>query len=171
MRLMDKTVHGSGRVVAQCSMFSEADVEHLWARVDKSGGPDSCWLWTGPRRIKGHGLVTLSGRTISAHRATFMVSTGVALTPDVVVRHKCNNPPCCNPEHHELGSVLDNNQDRVAAGRSARGEANGQAKLTRVEVEQVRKDLGDGVPKKRLARTYKVSSTLIRLIAHRKVWA
>jgi hypothetical protein len=31
----------------------------FWDRVDKSG---DCWLWTGPRRPDGYGLVSVAGR-------------------------------------------------------------------------------------------------------------
>lgn len=34
-----------------------------------------------------------------------------------VVRHTCDNPPCFLYEHLVLGTVADNNSDRVARGR------------------------------------------------------
>jgi hypothetical protein len=41
--------------------------------------------------------------------------------PDgLVVRHKCDNPSCINPEHLELGTVQDNNQDKIDRNRIKR---------------------------------------------------
>ncbi|WP_416053644.1 HNH endonuclease signature motif containing protein, partial [Escherichia coli] len=34
----------------------------------------------------------------------------------LVVRHKCDNRKCCNPEHLELGTRADNMNDRFIRG-------------------------------------------------------
>lgn len=38
----------------------------------------------------------------------------------LVVRHKCDNLRCVNPEHLEIGTLADNNKDRAKRGRSAK---------------------------------------------------
>jgi hypothetical protein len=51
----------------------------------------------------------------------------------MVIRHKCDNPACCNIEHLEIGTPLDNVNDMIERGRKAiniiRGTQNGQSKL------------------------------------------
>jgi hypothetical protein len=41
----------------------------------------------------------------------------------MVVMHKCDNPPCCNPEHLCIGTQAQNLRDMRVKGRHAYGEA------------------------------------------------
>lgn len=76
-------------------------------------------------------------RYMRMHRAVFLDTHGY-LPP--VVRHKCDNPRCINPQHLEPGTTADNNRDRAERGRNAdvRGVLNPQCKLTDQEVEHIR---------------------------------
>ena len=74
---------------------------------------------------------------ISAHRAAYVAAYG-PLEEGVVVRHKCDNPACCNPLHLETGTHADNVRDRVLRDRSAKGSRNGRAKVTESIVRQIR---------------------------------
>jgi hypothetical protein len=40
-----------------------------------------------------------------------------AIPAGLDVMHKCDNPPCCNPSHLELGTRKQNLQDSAARGR------------------------------------------------------
>ncbi|WP_419893243.1 HNH endonuclease [Oceanobacillus kimchii] len=57
----------------------------------------------------------------------------------LVVRHKCDNPGCINPEHLETGTHRQNSQDMVLRGRSPKGVHNGSSKLTDEKVIAIRK--------------------------------
>lgn len=39
----------------------------------------------------------------------------------MVIRHKCDNPTCINPEHLELGTVQDNIRDKMIRRRQPKG--------------------------------------------------
>jgi len=52
------------------------------------------------------------------------------------------------------------------------GEQHGQAKLTELEVREIRKLYADGGFRRiDLARQFKVSATTIGYVVHRKIWA
>lgn len=61
-----------------------------------------------------------------------------------VVRHACDNPPCCNPLHLLGGTHADNVADKIRRGRGADGSRNGQAKLTEDEVIAIRESRASG---------------------------
>lgn len=92
----------------------------LLAKLDTTGGPDSCWEWQGCKNRHGYGLSYLmvngKRKTITAHRAVYMVMRGVTLAPDVFLLHSCDNPPCCNPTHLRPGTHLENMHDRKTRG-------------------------------------------------------
>lgn len=51
----------------------------------------------------------------SAHRVAYERWIG-PIPENHVVRHRCNNPPCVNPDHLETGTQSQNNQDTVNSG-------------------------------------------------------
>lgn len=85
----------------------------FWSHVQKGEG---CWLWTGCRSAGGYGLVGFRGHRTYAHRVAFELAHG-PLGAREVVRHRCDNPPCVNPEHLERGSYKDNIRDSIERGR------------------------------------------------------
>lgn len=55
--------------------------------------------------------VRFRGKQLPAYRFVFCVLNGVIAGYDDVVRHRCNNRRCINPDHLELGSRGENLQD------------------------------------------------------------
>lgn len=79
---------------------------------------DGCWGWVGKRDTFGYGVITLydgAPRT-SAHRVSWMIHYGI-IPESMFVFHKCDNPPCSNPEHLFIGTHIDNMRDAVQKGR------------------------------------------------------
>jgi hypothetical protein len=60
--------------------------------------------------------VRFRGRQLHAYRFVFCVLHEVAAGYDDVVRHRCNNRRCINPDHLELGSRGENLQDEREFG-------------------------------------------------------
>ena len=73
------------------------------------------------------------------HRRVYYEATGEL--PEVV-RHKCDNPRCINPEHLEGGTQVDNMQDCVKRNRLGDsrnfGAANGRTILAPEDVLSIR---------------------------------
>lgn len=92
-------------------------------RVDRSGGPGSCWPWIGPISPAGYGQtqIRLDGRSRSAgaHQVAHYVATGrwEGAAAARMVRHLCHNRPCCNPDHLVGGTAKDNALDLAARNR------------------------------------------------------
>lgn len=77
-------------------------LRRFWAKVDKTGGPDACWLWTGGKLPLGYGMFHFSMPQIHiyAHRFAYITEVG-AIPPGLVIDHLCRNPSCVNPKHLE----------------------------------------------------------------------
>ena len=87
------------------------------------GAVDDCWLWSAYITPHGYGQTRIGGRGLNeamlAHRLSWLVNVG-EIPEGMHVLHKCDNPPCCNPNHLFLGTNLDNIKDRVSKNRSNR---------------------------------------------------
>lgn len=78
------------------------------------------------------------GRGIRAHRYVLEHVQGLNIDGKVVL-HTCDNPACCNPDHLVVGTHVDNQADKTAKDRQAKGERNGSSVLTEQQVKDMRK--------------------------------
>jgi hypothetical protein len=91
----------------------------------------------------------------------------------ICVLHKCDNPPCVNPDHLFLGTVLDNNADMVSKARQQRGEAHYQAILTEDQVRSIKSNYrrySRTNSCNALARKYGVTPKTINAIINGENW-
>ena len=94
--------------------------QRFWANVDKSGGPDECWPWTGAVDAFGYGRFWRgSQHSRRAHRIAYEFTAGNQ--PDgLQVDHRCWNHTCCNPAHLRVATHAENQQNRQGASRRSR---------------------------------------------------
>lgn len=111
--------------------------ERFWRKVDKRGA-EECWPWLASvrRKEEGYGAFWLDGRHQPANRVALLLS-GRAVPAGMVACHRCDNPRCCNPSHLFVGTPGDNNADKVAKLRHARGQKHGCAKLSDAAVAEI----------------------------------
>ena len=140
--------------------------ERFWSKVDKTG---ECWLWTGLKNEWGYGTTWRGGKNEKVHRISWILS-GNTIPEGHVVRHKCRNRHCCNPEHLETGTQAENNADKIRDGTSNRGVKNPTAKLTEDQVREIRAKYASGALQKSLAEEYGVTQRTISYIITRKNW-
>lgn len=82
-------------------------------RIDRD--ENGCWVWRGNKLHGGHGQGKWRRYPIKAHRLAYAAFVGEP--GELSVLHRCDNPPCCNPQHHFLGTKADNNRDAFVKGR------------------------------------------------------
>lgn len=138
---------------------------HGWNQVQRHESLNPCWEWGGYVMPQGYGLLYVGGRTRRVHRVAF--EEWVGPIPDgMIVRHKCDNPPCINPDHLELGTHADNARDRTQRDRSLRGESNPGCTISDADVAAIRSRFSEGnVSRSELAKDFGIHlSTVCRII-------
>lgn len=78
--------------------------------------PTPCRVWTLGTNGDGYGYVSFRKKAYRVHRLAWVLTNG-AIPPGLVVRHRCDLPPCFEVSHLLLGSEADNAADRIARGR------------------------------------------------------
>lgn len=69
-----------------------------------------CIEWTGKRDRDGYGRLYWQSSKWRAPRLAYTLAHG-PIPPGMVIRHRCDNPPCVNVDHLEVGTVSDNYED------------------------------------------------------------
>lgn len=141
-----------------------------WSVVDSG-----CWEWNGARNHHGYGIygTRIGDRKTGerlAHRLAYMAWNG-DIEEGQHVRHRCDNPPCINPDHLELGTHADNMNDAKQRGRTARGESHGRAKLTERDVLAVREASASGESYRSIGARYGVNKYTVGKIVRQQKWS
>jgi len=155
----------------------------------KINSTNSCWEWLGSRLQRGYGRIGLNGKMITAHRASWLIYRG-EIPRGKFVCHKCDNPPCVNPDHLFITTHKENMMDMVSKQRwskkpktakqiesarklmmklsqSQRGKKKAWSKLNKFQVLKIR---ASNEVQKKIAQRYGVAQTLISQIKSGKIW-
>ncbi len=143
-------------------------IAKFWGKVVKVD--NGCWIWQGAKSKDGYGLFGIYSKVLRAHCLAFILTYDIDIT-GLCVLHRCDNPPCCNPDHLFLGTDRDNSNDKVAKNRQSQGETHGTAKLNKIQVAQIRWLYNTGnYTQKQLAFMFYVDSSHIGKIVRNECW-
>lgn len=137
---------------------------------------ESCWLWLGNKDKDGYGKfqISLGGsgnqKHVRAHRFAFELFNNIKLEPSQYLLHKCDVPACVNPEHLTIGSQKDNVHDSMRKKRRAIGNIHPKAKLTEIDVLNIRRDFESGFSFNFICEKFNMSHGAIYAIIKRKNW-
>jgi hypothetical protein len=135
-----------------------------------------CWLWTGDLVKGGYGTYQISKTRISkgkyervrvyAHRISWQLHRG-EIPDGIEVCHECDVAGCVNPDHLFLGTHADNQKDMVSKGRHAHGKNHGNAKITEIDVMDIRNSRETLAV---LGAKYGLCEQTVSEIKNRKIW-
>ena len=134
-----------------------------------------CLIWTGAKAsrnpARAYPRIRLNGKNLTVTRLVLEATIRRALRPGEFALHHCDTPSCVEVTHLFVGTHADNMRDRDAKGRQTpfRGEDCGNAKLTEVEVREIRRLLGI-ISHKGIGERFGVSKRTIGRIANRETW-
>ena len=121
----------------------------FWSKVDPAPS-QCCWEWTACKSSEGYGYFKLNTKMLRAHRFAYALSKG-EIPDGFVVRHTCDNPACCNPDHLILGTQADNIADMYKR-------------------KQAMEIYSSPLPPKQLAKCYSITETAVSKIKLKKRW-
>ncbi len=154
--------------------------QHLINRfLSKVKKTKSCWIWMHGKN-KGYGIFWANGKTIRAHRISYVFFKG-RIPKKMLVCHLCDNPSCVNPGHLFLGTPRDNIQDSISKKRFpgiianrknlAKGTRVNTAKLKDSDIVKIRRMYLNGkFTQKQLSKKFGVNQQSVSGIVLNQTW-
>ena len=134
--------------------------------------PNGCWICTShSKNSDGYPRIRRNGKSQYLSRFLYEQKNG-PIPEGLVMRHKCDNPACVNPDHLEVGTQYDNIQDMKKRGRERKafGADHYCAKFTEEQVKEILQHGKDGIKQAVIARIYGVSRNVINRIINKKTY-
>jgi len=129
---------------------------------------DGCWICNS-HRPNSSGYPGIKRDRVGNQVAAFVYEECFGPIPTgMVLRHKCNERKCINPEHLEIGTQSQNLFDKRKFRTDNRGERHPLHKLTTKDVEQIRSI--QGLSQEVIAKMFSVSRSTISFIRSGKRW-
>lgn len=161
------------------SLSKEEKLERLKANFEERViRQDNCWGWKGPIDQGGYPVMGCRRECGSdrGHRASWIIHKGL-IPKGMQICHACDNPTCTNPKHLWIGTLKQNNDDKIAKGRQAHnipphkpGSQNGASKLKEDQVLEIKKLIQSGRSCNSISKDFGVSKQTILRIKNGVNW-
>ena len=96
-------------------------IERILRRLPDNLTDEDCWISTYVQSSRNPYL-SLCGEgnsgTVYLHRTVWEAHNAEPIPEGMYIRHTCDNPACCNPNHLVLGTPKDNVDDMFERGRN-----------------------------------------------------
>jgi len=122
--------------------------------IDKITG---CWIWQRALNNKGYGTMTRKGKRIYAHVFSYIAAKG-PIPKGLELHHKCENPPCINPEH--LEPVTHKVNLRLSK----------HTKLNEKLVKEIKRLNKSGLGYRKLSKLFNTSRSTVQSIIIGRTW-
>lgn len=94
------------------------DLSVEWLKSNCTVDNNDCWNWDKAKLENGYGIITYKSISHLVHRLSYKLRYSIEIPENLIVRHKCDNKGCCNPNHLELGTYSDNSLDNLQRNKS-----------------------------------------------------
>ena len=136
--------------------MSKKNKPHDVFRHIDMGDDNECWEWKGKVNAKdGRPYFTVDGKRRPSYAYVYESFTGSKVKEGEMVRHKCDNPTCCNPHHLDIGNHQDNMDDMKERGRHG---------LPKIVVRAILRLRSEGRTQQEIADLYGISRETISAI-------
>ena len=151
--------------------MTETIESRFWSKVNKLS-PEECWPWIGAKSSWGYGNFRFRKKPWPAHRVVWVLNHG-EIPKGMYICHKCDNPPCCNPDHLFMGTPKENTADMFNKGYNhnhLRGSNHPLARFNENEILEIKKLLHHGVKQTHIARMFNTRQSHISKIKRNEIW-
>lgn len=148
------------------SHLTAADKKRFYSKIDWTKVKDKendCWEWGARMTTGGYGQFWVNGNE-RAHAVSFVMHHHKVVPDGMVIRHKCDNRRCVNPNHLELGTQLENMADMVQRGRQKTNV------LSEEDVYEILDEHHRGKSAYKIAATRRLGTSTVNAILHGRSW-
>lgn len=160
-------------------------MDRVWSYIDWYGkGAQECWDWQGTTKQHGYGRVSTMTKAGRRHiLVSRLIAYDAGLLHDLqygghhsgtTIRHTCDNPRCCNPNHLCVGTQADNISDMNIRNRrnDAKGSDSPNARLRESDIPIIRSLYNTMcMTKKDIAKLFGVTDVAIFCVISGKTWS